>query len=117
VKICLKRVFPIVQYGEANHKTSPSKHDQERCSNLSKTRLSPSSSSGLRKAKVCSSYGFFLTGLMVFVVRPGYMIGSRTIKRGSQVSNLIVSFGESSNLFILGIIFLDSYLYFIHVRF
>jgi hypothetical protein len=35
---------------------------------------------------------------MVFVVRPGYRIGSRTIKRGSQVSNLFVSFRESSNL-------------------
>jgi hypothetical protein len=35
---------------------------------------------------------------MVLVVRPGYRIGSRTIKRGSRVSNLIVSFGESSNL-------------------
>jgi hypothetical protein len=59
----------------------------------------------------------FLTGLMVLVVRPGYRIGRRTIKRGSRVSNLIISFGESSNLCILGIIFLGSYLDFIHVRF
>jgi hypothetical protein len=44
-------------------------------------------------------------------------IGSRTIKRGSQVSNLIILFGESSNLCILSIIFLGSYLGFIHVRF
>jgi hypothetical protein len=43
---------------------------------------------------------------MVLVVRPGYRIGSRTINMGSRVSNLIVSFGESSNLCILGIIFL-----------
>jgi hypothetical protein len=50
--------------------------------------------------------GFFLTGLMVLVVRPGYRIGSRTIKRGSRVSNLTLSFRESSNLCILGIIFL-----------
>jgi hypothetical protein len=28
---------------------------------------------------------------MVLVVRPGYRIGSRTIKRGSRESNLIVS--------------------------
>jgi hypothetical protein len=35
-------------------------------------------------------YGFFVTGLMVLVVRPGYRISSRTTKRGSQVSNLIV---------------------------
>jgi hypothetical protein len=54
---------------------------------------------------------------MVLIVRPGYRIGSRTIKRGSRVSNLIVSFGESSNLCILGIIFIGSYLSFIHVRF
>jgi hypothetical protein len=42
---------------------------------------------------------------MVVVLRPGYRIGSRTINRGSRVSNLIVSFRESSNLCILGIIF------------
>jgi hypothetical protein len=59
---------------------------------------------------------FFLTGLMVLFVRPGYRVGSRTIKRVSRVSNLIVSFTESSNLCILGIIFLGSYLDFIHVR-
>jgi hypothetical protein len=41
--------------------------------------------------------------------RPGFRIGSRTIKRGSQVSNLIVLFGGSSNLCILGIIFLGSF--------
>ena len=39
----------------------------------------------------------------------------RTIKRGSQLS-FSVSFVESSNLCILGIIFLGSYLAFIHVR-
>jgi hypothetical protein len=55
--------------------------------------------------------------LMVSVVRPGYRISSRTIKRGSRVSNLIVSSGVSSNLCILGIIFLGYYFYFIHMRF
>ena len=34
---------------------------------------------------------------MVVVGRPGYRIDSRTIKGGSQVSSLIVSFFESSN--------------------
>ena len=52
---------------------------------------------------------------MVLVGRPGYRIYSRTIKRDSRVSNLTVSFGESSNLCILGIIFLGSYLAFILV--
>jgi hypothetical protein len=61
--------------------------------------------------------GFLSYQYHVLVVRPGYRIGSHTIKRGSRVSNLIVLFGESSNLFILGIIFLGSYLDFIHVRF
>ena len=46
---------------------------------------------------------------MVVVVRPGYRIDSRTIKRGSRVSTFTVSFGESSNLCIIGIIFLGSY--------
>ena len=45
------------------------------------------------------------TGLMVLVVRPGYRIDRRTIKRGSRLSTFIVSFGESSNLCIIGIIF------------
>jgi hypothetical protein len=34
---------------------------------------------------------FLFTGLIVFG-RPGFRIGSRTIKRGTRVSNLIVSF-------------------------
>jgi hypothetical protein len=58
-----------------------------------------------------------LTALMVFVVRPGYRIVSRTIKRGSRVSNLVILFEESSNLCILGIIFLGSYLAFLYGRF
>jgi hypothetical protein len=132
VKICLKRVSSIVEYGEAIRKTSPSKLNQERWSNLRRSRSSLSTSSGMLKEKIkiviihlkwnaqgkgMIVLGFLFTGLMVLVVRPGYRIGSRTIKRGSWVSNLIVSFGESSNLCILGIIFLGSHLGFIHVRF
>src|SRR4051812_13199855 len=40
----------------------------------------------------------------------GFRIDSRTIKRGSRVSNSIISFEESSNLCILGIIVLGCYL-------
>jgi hypothetical protein len=52
--------------------------------------------------------GFFLIGFLfywshILVGRPGYRIVCRPIKRGSRVSNLIVSFGESSNPCILGI--------------
>ena len=43
---------------------------------------------------------------MILVERPGYRINSRTIKRGSRSSILIVSFVESSNLCILAIIFI-----------
>ena len=35
--------------------------------------------------------GFPFTGLMVVVGRPGYMIDSRTIKRGFRLGNLIAS--------------------------
>ena len=35
---------------------------------------------------------FSFTGLMVVVGRPGYRLDNRTIKRGSQLSNLTVSF-------------------------
>jgi hypothetical protein len=59
---------------------------------------------------------FFLAGPVVWVVRLIYWIVSRTIKRGSWVSNLIAAFGESLNLFIFGIVFLGSYLVLIHVR-
>ena len=112
-----KESFPIMEYGGAIHKTSPTKSNQERRSILRWTRSSSSSSNGL-----CASQwydldkGFFLTGLMVLVVRPVYRIDNLTIKRGSRVSNLIVSFRESSNFCILGIIFLGSYLFLIHVR-
>ena len=51
---------------------------------------------------------------MVVVGRPSYRIDCRTIKGGSQVSSLIVSFVESSNHCILGIIiFLGSWLVFL----
>ena len=41
--------------------------------------------------------GFYFTGLMMLVERPDYRIDSRTIKRGSRPSIVIVSFVESSN--------------------
>ena len=46
----------------------------------------------------------------MFSERPGYRIDSRTIKRGSRPSIVIVSFVESSNLCIYAIIFIGSYL-------
>ena len=52
---------------------------------------------------------------MMLVERPGYMIDSRTIKKGSRSSILIVSFVESSTLCILAIIFIGSYLVLIMV--
>ena len=58
------------------------------------------------KAKVCPWYVFYFTGLVVVVGRPGYRIVCRTIKEGSQVSSLIVSFVESSNHCILASCFL-----------
>jgi hypothetical protein len=54
VKICLKRVSLILEYGGAICKTSPSKHDQEWCSNLKEIRPLSSSSSGMHKLKVYS---------------------------------------------------------------
>ena len=45
----------------------------------------------------------------MLVEKPGYKIDSRTIKRGSRSSILIVSFVESSNLCILAIIFIGSF--------
>ena len=47
---------------------------------------------------------------MMLVDRPDYRIDSRTIKRGSRPSILFISFVESSNLCIIGIIFIGSYL-------
>jgi hypothetical protein len=50
-KICLKRVSPIVEYGGAIRKTSPSKFNQERYSNLRRSRSSLYTSSGMLKEK------------------------------------------------------------------
>ena len=47
---------------------------------------------------------------MMLVERPDYRIDNHTIKRGSRPSILIVSFVERSKLWILGIIFIVSYL-------
>jgi hypothetical protein len=52
VKICLKRVSPIVEYGGAICKTLSSKLNQESWSNLRRSRLSLSTSGGMLKAKV-----------------------------------------------------------------
>jgi hypothetical protein len=60
-------------------------------------------------AKVCVlDRVYFLPISWCYLRRPVYRIGNHTIK-DSQVSNLIVSLDESSNLCILGIIFLGSY--------
>ena len=69
------------------------------------------------QGKGLSLIGFYFTGLMVLVGRPDYRIDGRTTKGGSRVSSLFVSFAESSNLCILGIIFLGSCLDFLFVRF
>ena len=53
--------------------------------------------------------GFLFYRSRGVVVRPGFRTGNRTIKRGSQVS-FSVSVVESSNLCILAIIFIGSYL-------
>jgi hypothetical protein len=60
--------------------------------------------------------GIYFIGLKVAVGRSIYRYDSRTIKGAPGVSNFIKSFVESSNLFILIIIFLGFYLKFIHVR-
>ena len=52
--------------------------------------------------------GFIFYRSRGVVGRPGFRIGNRTIKRGSQVS-FSVSVVESSNLCILDIIFIGSY--------
>ena len=58
------------------------------------------------KAKVFPWEVFYFTGLVVVVGRPSYRIVFRTIKGGSQVGSLIVSWVESSNHCILTSCFL-----------
>ena len=69
------------------------------------------------QGKGLSLIGFYFTGLMVLVGRLDYRIDSRTIKGGSRGGSLFVSFIESSNLCIFGIIFLGSCLAFLFMRF
>ena len=82
------------------------------------SRSRSSSSSGLavecKLIKNAQGKGMILIGFLIYrsrgvVGRPGFRIGNRTIKRGSQVS-FSVSVVESSNLCIVGIIFIGSYL-------
>ena len=58
------------------------------------------------KSKVFPWWAFYFISLMVVVGRPDYRIDCRSIKGGSQVSSLIVSFLESSNHCILASPFL-----------
>src|SRR5664279_6177033 len=96
--------------GEQFASLHQAKRNQERLSNLRRSRSSSSSSSWNVQGKGMILIGFLFYRSRGGVGRPGYWIDNRTIKRGSRMSNLIVSFVESSNLCILGIIFLDSYL-------
>jgi hypothetical protein len=78
-------------YGRANCESSPSKNDQVKHSAWGKHKTSSSRSSGMHKANVLSWWVFLLTGIKVFVERPGYRIDSRTIKRSFKFSSLITS--------------------------
>jgi hypothetical protein len=49
-------------------KTSSCKHNQEICYILLRSISSASSSSEMRKVKICSWYYFFLTGLVFYLV-------------------------------------------------
>lgn len=60
--------------------------------------------------------GFLFCRSQGVVGRPGYRFDSRTIKRGSRVSNLSASFVESSNHCIFDNIFLGSHLAFLWLR-
>ena len=66
-----------------------------------------------RQRFVLDRFSFYRSHLVSW--ETGFRIVCRTIKRGSRMSSLIASFGESSNLCILGIIFLGCYLDLIHV--
>src|SRR5664279_4197258 len=103
--------------GEQFASLHQAKRNQERLSNLRRSRSSSSSSSWNAQGKGMILIGFLFYRSRGGVGRPGYKIDNITIKRGSRMSNLIVSFVESSNICILSIIFLGSYLTCIYVRF
>ena len=110
-RFCRRRGSPILVYGGATCESSPSGAQSRKVVQLEKAKIVIIDLKWImRKAKVWSWYGFYFTSLMMLVERPGYMIDSRTIKRGSRPSILFVSFVESSNLCIIGIIFIGTYL-------
>jgi hypothetical protein len=74
---------PVVEYEGAINLSSSSQRNQERWSNLRKSRSSSSSSSGLcARQRFALDRFFYFTDLMVVVGRPGYRTDFRTIKGG-----------------------------------
>ena len=68
--------------GEQSTNLHWAKRNQERYSHLTRSRSSSPSSSGIHKAKVSSWQGFYFTGVMVQVGRPGYKIDT-VLSRGA----------------------------------
>ena len=104
-----KSAFPILVYGGASCESSPSEAQSRKVVRLEEMKIVILVLECINaQGKGMILIGFLFTGLMMLVDRPGYKIVNCTIKRGSRPS--ILSFMESSNLCILAIIFIGSYL-------
>ena len=116
VKICRRVLLPYWYMGGATCESSPSEAQSRKVVRIEEMKIIIIDLKWImRKAKLCPLDRFSILPSHGFSERPDYRIDSRTIKRGSRLSILIVLFVESSNLCILAIIYIGSYLSFIMV--
>ena len=85
VKICLREALPYWCMGEHYVSLHQAKRNQERWSNLRRSRSSSSSSSGLCARQRYDLDRFSILPVSRCVGRPGYRIDNRSIKRGSRM--------------------------------
>jgi hypothetical protein len=78
-------------YGGAIYMSSRSNNDQVRHSGLKEARNININIKWYAQGNGMALLGFYFTGLKVFVERPGYRMGSCTIKRGFRSGNIITS--------------------------
>ena len=106
-----KSASPILVYGGATCEDSPSEAQSRKVVCLEEMKFVIIYLKWIHaQGKGVMLIGFLFYRSHDVSERPDYRLVNRTIKRGSRPSILIVLFMESSNLCILAIIFIGSYL-------
>ena len=106
-----KSASPVLVYGGAISESSPSEVQSRKVVRLEEMKIVFIDLKWIN----AQGKGMILIGFLFYRSHdvskiPDYRIVNRTIKRGSRPSIMIVSFVESSNICILAIVFIGSYL-------